>query len=585
MIRTGPSGGMKTSLRKRGKALRKPARKPAVQNAFPRQSGLDLIANYQDRICGLERTLATLREQVQTLNGRVLELTGAQNHFFEHFEDAPIGYVIHDRSGQIAEFNRAAAMLLGIVDRDGGTLSLAQFVSHDELGLWLDHMNYCMARLRVTSELNVVSRTGRTIPVQIATVGVAQPLSRPPRSFRSTIVDLSERRATEEALARTELSYQKLLDTIEGIVWEADAKTLDITLVNRYAERLLGYPLTEWMRPGFWENHVYVEDRERITHAIARAAASREDLRIDYRVLTAGREMLWLHDSITVLERDGRLKLLGVAIDVTEREHAQDRLRQAHDLLERRVAERTAKLRETVADLEAFSYSISHDMRAPLRAMQGYASLLEAMLGGEIKPQVLEYVHRIMAGAERLDALIRDVLNYSRVARAPLALKPIPLSGLVENILNDYPTLSKVREQIQVQQPLLPVVGHEAFVGQALSNLLTNAVKFVPPGRRPSVRVWTEEAHRNDPARTPEDNGHDWVRIWVEDNGLGISLQDQQRIFRIFERVNAGDKYEGTGIGLAIVQKAIERMGGRVGVQSRPGEGSKFWIELRGAST
>src|SRR5262249_9578126 len=123
------------------------------------------------------------------------------------------------------------------------------------------------------------------------------------------------------------------------------------------------------------------------------------------------------------------------------------------------------------------------------------------------------------------------------------------------------------------------------FVGQALSNLMSNALKFMPPGRKPRVRVWTEEL-RPDGDLTQSRNGKlaPWVRIWVEDNGIGIAPEDQRRVFRIFERVHSAHRYEGTGIGLAIVQKAVERMGGRIGVQSNPGEGSRFWIELRGAS-
>jgi signal transduction histidine kinase len=266
-----------------------------------------------------------------------------------------------------------------------------------------------------------------------------------------------------------------------------------------------------------------------------------------------------------------------LAIDVTEQRAAEEQLRQAHSSLEQRVAERTGELRATVADLEAFSYSLSHDMRAPIRAMQGYAVLLKGILNDRLTPQTTEFLQRIMQSAERLDMLVQDVLKYSRLARAPVALKPVSLQPLVENILNDFPTLMPSMAKIDIQQPLPSVYGHEAFVGQALSNLLTNAVKFVPKGQNPYVRLWAETTVRG------TGQGDSWVRIWVGDNGVGISPEDQKRIFRIFERVYPKEQYEGTGIGLAIVQKAVERMGGRVGVQSAPGEGSKFWIELRQA--
>jgi len=220
-------------------------------------------------------------------------------------------------------------------------------------------------------------------------------------------------------------------------------------------------------------------------------------------------------------------------------------------------------------------------MRAPIRAMRGYAELVEQMVGDKLGTKAPEFLRRIMSSAERLDLLVQDVLQFNRVSRAPVEMKPIALDPLVNNILHDYPALAPGRARIEVQQPLLPIRGHEAFVGQALLNLLTNAVKFVPRGRMPHVRLWTEEAQPK-----PVSNGGQqsevrrWVRIWVEDNGLGISPQDQKRIFRMFERVYSPQEFEGTGIGLAIVQKAVERMGGQVGVESALGQGSRFWIEL-----
>ncbi len=340
---------------------------------------------------------------------------------------------------------------------------------------------------------------------------------------------------------------------------------------------MLGFTLEDWKQAGFWPNRIFVQDRERVLLALSRALLDRKDLRIDYRVVASDRRLVWLHDSITVFQREGREKLQGAAIDVTEQRDAEERLHQAHDSLEQHVLDRTRELRQTVSELEAFSYSLSHDMRAPIRAMQGYAVLLKNLLGEQLGPKPAEFLQRITQGAERLDMLVQDVLKYSRLARSPLQLKPVPLEPLLENILHDYPVLAPPQAQVEIQSPLPSVCGHEAFVGQALSNLLTNAVKFVPNGQTPHVRIWVGPA-RSDP--NPDDT---WVRIWIEDNGLGIAPEDQKRIFRIFERVYPKEQYEGTGIGLAIVQRAVERLGGRLGVESAPGQGSKFWIELRRA--
>lgn len=573
-----------TAKRTKGKTKRGGSsivRKRATVSANKRDV-LELLAAYQQQMSELEWSVSASREKMQALHSKIVGLQESQAHFRDLFERAPIGYLVHDRAGLILEINHSAASLLGLEPGSYHGASFAQFISPPDVRLWLDHMTRCRARVCASTELTLCSRKGRPVPVQIVTSAIPRPFARPPSEFRSVLVDISHHRAAETALTETQKDYHRLIDTVEGIVWEVDARTLDVSFVSGYAERLLGYPGEEWTRPGFWQNRIYVEDRERIENQVLQGVANRGQMLLEYRVLTADRRVVWLHDNVAVIERNGRLRLLGVAVDVTERHNSEEQLRQAHNLLEQRVAERTAKLSEMVADLEAFSYTLSHDMRSPIRAMQGYAAILEKTAGDKMGPQGLDFVRRIMKSAERLDLLVRDVLNYSRVASASVELKPIPLEPLVDNILHDYPGLAPPNAKVEIQQPLPAVLGHEALVGQVLSNLLTNAVKFMPPGRTPHVRVWSEEAHLQDTeTRTGTAANSHWVRIWVEDNGVGIAPQDQQRIFRMFERVHPASKYEGTGIGLAIVQKAIERMRGRVGVQSAPGQGSKFWIELR----
>jgi len=250
---------------------------------------------------------------------------------------------------------------------------------------------------------------------------------------------------------------------------------------------------------------------------------------------------------------------------------AEDNLQQAHAQLEKRIEERTVQLRETVSQLETFSYSLSHDMRAPLRAIHGFCEMLRIDLDQGLTASQRDLFDRVMNSTLRLDRLIQDVLHYSHVARAALDLQPVNLDKLVETTIREYPSLQEQDAQIEIAKPLLPVVGHEAFLSQCFSNLLSNALKFVASGQQPHVRVRTEQI-----------NGQ--VRVWVEDNGIGIEPQDQKRVFSIFQRFHkAPNLYEGTGIGLAIVAKAIERMGGSLGVQSAPGEGSHFWFQLPAA--
>lgn len=248
---------------------------------------------------------------------------------------------------------------------------------------------------------------------------------------------------------------------------------------------------------------------------------------------------------------------------------AHEQIHQHAQQLEKTVAERTVKLQQTIGELEAFSYSISHDMRAPLRAMSRYSQILLQDAKPKLNGAEQAYVERIIAGAQRLDRLIQDALSYSRVARAEMQLQPINLETLIHGIIDQYPQLHPGEAEILVKSPLHKVLGHEASLTQCLSNLLANAVKFVTPGIRPHVTISTQQVDSQ-------------VRICIQDNGIGIAPEDKERIFGMFARVNSEKAYEGTGVGLAIVRKAVERMGGRTGVESELGKGSVFWLELKG---
>ena len=176
------------------------------------------------------------------------------------------------------------------------------------------------------------------------------------------------------------------------------------------------------------------------------------------------------------------------------------------------------------------------------------------------------YCERITIGAARLDNLINDALNYTKAALQEFPLQEVDLSKLICGLLDTYPNLHAENTDIGIDGQLPIVLGNESLLTQCFSNLLGNAVKFVAPGVRPKVRVWSEIKDG-------------FARIWVEDNGIGIPKHAQARLFAMFQKLDT--QYEGTGIGLAIVRKVVGRMGGKVGVESEPDRGSRFWVELR----
>jgi signal transduction histidine kinase len=261
--------------------------------------------------------------------------------------------------------------------------------------------------------------------------------------------------------------------------------------------------------------------------------------------------------------------------DITQRRKSEEALRAAQSTLadraghlERLVAERTAKLQETVAELESYSYSIAHDMRAPLRSMSSFARLVQTEHGEQLDEVGKKHLGRVIAAAQRLDHLVTDVLNYSSVSRRKLDLRTVDLEKLLDEAIHNEPAFQSPRAEIEIQHPLHKVTAHEPSLMQVVNNLLSNAVKFVLPGVVPRVTVRSEVVN-------------DDVRLWFEDNGIGIAPGDKERVFSLFGRLNPASEFEGTGIGLTIVRKAVERMDGKVGVESDRGNGSRFWIQLK----
>jgi PAS domain S-box-containing protein len=348
-----------------------------------------------------------------------------------------------------------------------------------------------------------------------------------------------------------------------------------ITSWNKGAEKIFGYTASEVIgRPV-----AILIPRERENEEPNILSRLRRGERIDhYETVRRHKDGSLLDISLTVSPvRDADGIVIGaskVARDITQRKRVQaellmarDQLARSNEELEQRVAERTASLQKAVTQMEEFSYSVSHDLRSPIRAMKGFALAALEDHGEQLNQEVRDYLDRIIRSGSRMERLIHDVLTYSRLARNEINLLPVAIDKLVPDIVQQYPAMQPPRAQIFVRHPLHPVIAHEPSLAQAISNLLVNAVKFVRPGVTPAVNVWTEAQ-----------NAH--VRLWIQDNGIGIKPEHQSRLFGMFERIHQDPAYDGTGIGLAIVRKSVERMGGLVGVNSDGEHGSSFWVEL-----
>jgi PAS domain S-box-containing protein len=312
----------------------------------------------------------------------------------------------------------------------------------------------------------------------------------------------------------------------------------------------------------------------------------------------------WSRDAIVAEETNlvGTIaQYLATALDRenTNRQlhNAKEELAEHAQLLEKRVQERTARLRETVSELETFSYTLAHDLRAPARAVTGYCEVMLEDFGEDLSDEMRRAIGKIVQASRRMEMLTHDLLEFSRISRQEIALQTVNIGPIVEELTALSPP--SVRKAITICTPLHPVLGHRGLLQHVLSNLVDNAIKFVRPEMPPKITISTEVVSQESPntrsrslvfssteavrlKSAPEGaaDAPERIRIWVSDEGIGIPSYAHQKIFGIFERALPSGPYEGTGIGLAIVARAVQRMNGTCGVESEPGKGSRFWVEL-----
>jgi len=389
-----------------------------------------------------------------------------------------------------------------------------------------------------------------------------------------TIEDITDRRAAPAALPVSEIRYRRLFEAAREGILILDPRTRKITDANPFMTELLGYSRQELLGKELWEIGLL---KDETASRVAFHELQKKHF-IRYENLPLQNKAGQRHEVEFVsnlYDEDGRKVIQCHIRDITERRLAEAALLAArneigrHALqLERVVTERTGVLRETISELEGLSHSVSHDMRAPLRAMQGFAQFLADDYGSLLDEKGLNYLHGIMRSSVRLDRLIQDVLSYTKILHAELPMEPVDLDRLVRDLIESLPNGQPIRPEIQIKGSLPEVMGNEALLAQCVSNLLSNGAKFVASGTTPRVEVSAEAIADGS------------IRVWFKDNGIGIAPENHERIFRLFERIHPAAEYDGTGIGLTIVRKAAERMGAQAGFESKLGKGSQFWIQL-----
>jgi PAS domain S-box-containing protein len=381
--------------------------------------------------------------------------------------------------------------------------------------------------------------------------------------------DITPRKLAELALHESEQRLRLLVSSVKDYaIFTLDQQGAVVSW-NAGAERILGYPAPEILGSRLRRFFTSEDQASRTPQHTLEVAAREGHFEFEGWQVRQDGSRFWAEVVINALyNQAGRLRGFANTRDQTERHQAEETIRQLHQTLEQRVDERTRALREANDEIEALASSGIQNLQTPSRLIRGFTEALLEDFGQGLEATARDYLQRVLDNANRMDTLILELQTYSRLARQELPVEPCSLAAVLNAALASLASeIQATGASITVPRELPAVTAHYQTLVLVVTHLLANALTYTTPGAAPVVAVSAARLG-------------DRVRLWVADQGLGIPPEAHARIFRVFERLHRQETYPGTGIGLAIVRRGVERMGGQVGVESQPGQGSRFWVEL-----
>lgn len=383
--------------------------------------------------------------------------------------------------------------------------------------------------------------------------------------------EIEERKRTEEALREAELRYRSLVEHLPVVTYRDVPDVVGTPLyVSPQIENLIGYAPYEWLdHPTLWQELLHPDDRARVLEDVSNYIKNKSRSAIEYRMRTKAGYWVWVRDEADVMkDAEGNpLYVQGTLSDITARKKVEETLRNINAELEERVQDRTAQLQDANRELESFSYSVSHDLRAPLRAINGFSRLFTEEFASQLPPDAQHLQTLIQENALKMSHLIDDLLAFSRLGRTPLQKTSLHLENLIQEVWNDL-TIERETRQIEFTlHPVPPVKADPALLRQVFVNLLNNAIKFTRPRTKAHIEIGCQQ--------TDGENIY-----YIRDNGAGFDMEYAHKLFGVFQRLHSEIEFEGTGVGLAIVQRVIHRHGGKIWAEAQPDLGATFFFTL-----
>lgn len=519
------------------------------------------LEHYRYELEEIQGELEDKDEQLRKLS-RELETTGLD--LFDYLEFMPVAFVRLSQKGIVEKVNSAARQMLTESDRTLLGAPFSNFVKPEDLDIYFGGIKGGVTKnSRSNFELRVVGAESSEFHAHVQVEPKFEPTGRF-RHWHLAIFDVSETRLKDMRLREVHEQLQMSAEAAELGLWNFDLKT-GKSKWNHQLYNLLGLEPREGTEDGerFFE-FVHPEDRDGILSSRQAILHCKDDhIREEFRVVRADGKTRWLAARGRIYRDEGGrpTRISGINYDITERKKAEETIRLAQIQLSIQLAE-TNRINE---ELSQYAYAVSHDLKGPLRAIRNYAEFLHEDLADTLTGDQKKYIEGLKTAVDQGDNLINDLLNLSRIDRVALEIETADVPGVIAEVRSLLDLPAEVKITVDAQWPDFSV--DRTLFKQILQNLISNGVKFNE--RNPKrIEIGCQAA--------PGDS----IDIFVRDNGIGIELQYQEQIFRIFQRLHTDRAYEGTGIGLAIVQKAANKLGGSVRLESEPGKGSTFTLRL-----